>query len=120
MNWIILISLIIIILWGSVMYKPSQEYNNLSILNSYYSSYLFDKNLEYFEEKKDGWMKGATKGILIELGAKEKTNEDINRKKELNQLKKDLKVAEINKKKEINTLNKVKRNTKILKEKDLV
>ena len=71
MNWIILLSLIII-LWGSVIYNPSREFNNLSILNKYYSSYLFDKNLEYFEENKDGWMTGATKGILLELGAKKK------------------------------------------------
>ena len=119
MNWIILLSLIII-LCGSVVYKSTREFNNLSILSSYYSSYLFDKNLEYFEEKKDGWMKGATKGILLELGAKKKTEEDINRKKELNQLKKDLKVAEINKKKAIKKLNKVKNNTKILKEKGLI
>ena len=120
MNWIILLSLIII-LWGSVIYKPSREFNNLSILSNYYSSYLFDKNLEYFEEKKkDGWMTGATKGILLELGAKKKTKEDIDRKKELNQLKKDLKVAEINKGKAIKKLNKVKKNTKILKERGLI
>ena len=55
MNWIILISLIII-LWGSVMYNPSQEYNNLSILNSIIQVIYLIKIWNILK-KKDGWMK---------------------------------------------------------------